>query len=108
MAQYQVTVDDEVLQHLFIRDDGLARLVEQVLNQILEAQVTEQLKAKPYERTKERQGYRNGHRDKPLVARIGRLVLEVPRVRSGSFSTEMFARYQRQAGRFCWRWSKWS
>lgn len=95
MAQYQVTVDDEVLQHLFIRDDGLARLVEQVLNQILEAQVTEQLKAKPYERTEERQGYRNGRRDKPLVARIGRLVLEVPRVRSGSFSTEMFARYQR-------------
>jgi len=95
MAHYQVTVDDEVLQQLFSRDDGLARLVEQVLNQILEAQVTEQLKAKPYERTDERQGYRNGHREKPLTTRIGRLVLEVPRVRSGEFSTEMFARYQR-------------
>lgn len=50
----------EVLQQLFSRDDGLARLVEQVLNQILEAQVTEQLKAKPYEGTEERQGYRYG------------------------------------------------
>ncbi|NSW84649.1 MAG: IS256 family transposase [Syntrophothermus sp.] len=95
MAHYQVTVDGEVLQQLFSRDDGLARLVEQVLNQILEAQVTEQLKAKPYERTEERQGYRNGHREKPIVTRIGRLVLEVPRVRSGEFSTEIFERYQR-------------
>lgn len=56
MAQYQVSVDDEVLQQLFSRDDGLARLVEQVLNQILEVQVTEQLKARPYERTDQRQG----------------------------------------------------
>lgn len=95
MAHYQVTVDGEVLQQLFSRNDGLARLVEQVLNQILEAQVTEQLKAKPYERTEERQGYRNGHRKRPLVTRIGQLVLEVPRVRSGEFSTEMFERYQR-------------
>lgn len=95
MAHYQVTVDGEVLQQLFLRDDGLARLMEQVLNQILKAQVTEQLKARPYERTEERQGYRNGHRDKPMVTRIGRLVLEVPRVRNGEFSTEMFERYQR-------------
>ncbi|RDV79507.1 transposase, partial [Ammonifex thiophilus] len=59
MAHYQVTVDGEVLQQLFSRDDGLARLVEQ------------ELKAKPYERTEERQAYRNGHREKPLVTRIG-------------------------------------
>lgn len=85
MARYQVTVDDELPQQLFCRDDGLARLVEQVLNQILEARVTEQLKARPYERTEQRQGYRNGHREKPLITRIGRLVLEVLRVRSGEF-----------------------
>jgi transposase-like protein len=95
MAHYQVTVDGEVLQQLFSQDDGLARLVEQVLNQILEAQVTEQLKAKPYERTEERQGYRNGYRERPIITRIGRLFLEVPRVRSGEFSMEMFERYQR-------------
>lgn len=95
MAHYPVTVDAEVLQRLFSRDDGLARLVEQVFNQILEAQVTEQFKARPYERTEQRQGYRNGHRKKPLVTRIGRLVLEVPRVRSGEFSSERFEGYQR-------------
>jgi transposase-like protein len=51
MAHYQVTVDKDILQGLFVRDDGLARLMEQVVNQVLEAQAAEQLRAKPYERT---------------------------------------------------------
>ena len=42
--------------------DGLARLVEAVLNQILEAQVTEAWGAERFERTEERAGYRNGMR----------------------------------------------
>ncbi len=95
MAHYQVTVDCDLLQGLFIRDDGLARLVENIVNQILDAQATEQLRAKPYERTEERQGYRNGYRDKLLKSRVGELTLMVPRLRSGHFSTELFERYQR-------------
>jgi transposase-like protein len=95
MAHYQVTVDRDLLQGLFVRDDGLARLVEDIVNQILDAQAAEQLRAKPYERTEERQGYRNGYRDKVLKSRVGELGLMVPRLRSGHFSTELFARYQR-------------
>src|SRR5690606_1986103 len=95
MAQFQVTVDEDVMRGLFQRDDGLARLVEAVVEQILEAQVTEQLQAKRYERTEDRQGYRNGYRCKELKTRIGTLQLRVPRVRNGAFSTELFARYQR-------------
>ncbi|MBX5437132.1 MAG: IS256 family transposase [Alicyclobacillaceae bacterium] len=95
MAQYQITVDDQILKGLFQQDGGVAKLVEQVLNQILQAQVTEQLKAAPYERTEARQGYRNGTLPHTLTTRVGRLVLRVPRVRNGQFSTELFARYQR-------------
>lgn len=96
MAQYQVTVDSDLLHQLFFRqDEAMARLLEQVLNQVLEAQVTEQLKAAPYERTEERQGYRNGHRPRTLTTRVGRIVLAVPRTRDGSFSTDLFFRYQR-------------
>lgn len=96
MAQYQVTVDSDLLHQLFFRqDEGMARLLEQVLNQVLEAQVTEQLKAAPYERTEGRQGYRNGHRPRTLTTRVGRTVLAVPRTRDGSFSTDLFCRYQR-------------
>ncbi|SIT14541.1 hypothetical protein SAMN05421799_1197, partial [Alicyclobacillus vulcanalis] len=47
MAQYQITVDDAILEGFFERDGGVAKLVESVVNQILQAQVQEQLKAAP-------------------------------------------------------------
>lgn len=96
MTQYQLTLDPTVLQRLFTSGDGqLAHLLEAVLNQVLEAQVTEQLQAERYERTDERQGYRNGYKPRQLTTRVGRLTLRVPQARDGSFSPELFARYQR-------------
>ncbi|MCI0183416.1 hypothetical protein MM817_01693 [Acidibacillus sp. S0AB] len=70
-------------------------MLEQVVNQVLQAQATEQIQAQPYERADERQGYRNGTRPHPLTTRVGTLTLHVPRLRNGTFSTELFARYQR-------------
>ena len=95
MAQYQITVDDDLLHGLFHGDSGVAKLMEQILNQILQVQATEQLQAAPYERTDEQQGYRNGDRPHTLTTRVGRLTLRVPRLRYGQFSTELFSRYQR-------------
>lgn len=98
MAQYQITVNQELLHQLFLgnnKDSGLSALLESVLNQILQAQATEQLQAEPYERTDERKGYRNGTRPHQLTTRVGTITLRVPRFRDGQFSTEMFARYQR-------------
>ncbi|MEX1386055.1 hypothetical protein AB1399_07935 [Hydrogenibacillus schlegelii] len=59
MAQYQINVDDEILEGLFQLDGGVGMLVVSVVNQIIQAQVQVLLNAAPYERTKERQGYRN-------------------------------------------------
>ncbi|MDD5329421.1 MAG: transposase, partial [Sulfuricella sp.] len=59
MAGYDVSVGKELLPGLSSGQDGLAKLVEAVLNQILEAQVTEALGAQRHERTDERSGYRN-------------------------------------------------
>src|SRR5260221_625576 len=95
MTQYQVTLDPQVVQQLFRGESQLGQLLEAVLNQVLEAQVAEQLQAAPYERTEERQGYRNGYKPRRLTTRVGRLVLRVPQVRAGGFSSELFARYQR-------------
>src|SRR5260370_30715988 len=95
MPDYQITIDGATVQGLFQGDTGLAKLLEQVLNQVLEAQVSEQLGAERYERTEERQGYRNGVRPRQLTTRVGRLTLRVPQVREGQFSPELFARYQR-------------
>jgi transposase-like protein len=95
MTHYQLTVDSEMVQRLFAGNDQLARLLEQVLNQVLDAQAAEHLQAGPYERTEERRGYRNGYKPRQLSTRVGTLMLRVPQVRDGSFSPELFARYQR-------------
>jgi putative transposase len=95
MTQYQLTLDSESVQRLLTGDGQLGRLLEAVLNQVLNAQVTEQLQVAPYERSEQRQGYRNGYKPRQLTTRVGALTLLVPQVRDGQFSTELFARYQR-------------
>jgi hypothetical protein len=60
MTHYQVTLNGETLQRLFSGDSQLAQFLESILNQVLEAQVGEQLQAERYQRTEQRQGYRNG------------------------------------------------
>ena len=57
--------------------------------------MTAHLGAAPYERTEGRTGYRNGHKPRTLKTRVGTLKLRVPQDRDGTFSTELFARYQR-------------
>ena len=100
MAGYDVSVGRELLPGLLNGPDGLARLVESVLNQILEAQVSEALGADRHERSEERQGYRNGYRARTLYTRVGPVTLQVPQTRSGEFSTEIFNRYQRSEQAF--------
>lgn len=95
MAQYQIALDDQLLKDLFVRDKGVAVLLEKILDQVLHAQATEQVQAQPYERTIKRRGYRNGARPRLLTSRVGTLTLHVPRLRNGEFSTELFRRYQR-------------
>ena len=38
---------------------------------------------------------RNGYREREMVTRVGPITLDVPLVRNGTFSSELFARYQR-------------
>lgn len=100
MAGYDVSVGKDLLPGLLSGQDGLAKLVEAVLNQILEAQVTESLGADRHERSEERQGYRNGYRLRTLFTRVGPVTLQVPQTRDGSFSTDIFRRYQRSEQAF--------
>ena len=75
--------------------DFLRPLVEAVLQELLEAEMTEVLGAAEGERTPARLGYRGGYYGRGLVTRVGKLELRVPRDRQGRFSTELFERYQR-------------
>jgi putative transposase len=95
MADFEVTLSGSKLKDLLTRDDGLQGLVEDVLNQVLEAQMTEYVGAGRHERSESRRAYRNGNRMRRLYSRVGRLSLRVPQSRDGGFSTEIFQRYQR-------------
>jgi transposase-like protein len=100
MAAYEVSVGADLLPGLLGSQDGLAKLVETVLNQVLQAQVSESLGAQRHERSEERAGYRNGTRARTLYTRVGPVTLLVPQTRDGGFSTEIFARYQRSEQAF--------
>lgn len=95
MATLEITIDDEKIQDLLQSDRGMATLLEPILNQLLQAEMTEHLQAAPGERTNARRGYRNGSYRRQLTTRVGTIELEVPRDREGRFQTELFQRYQR-------------
>lgn len=74
----------------FLRD-----LVQGAVQAILEAEMEAHLGAGRYERVAGRTGYRNGAKPRTLHTRVGTLELRVPQDREGTFSTEVFGRYQR-------------
>jgi transposase-like protein len=76
-------------------EDFLRGLVERVVQQVLEAEMTSFLGAGTYERNGERRGWRNGYKPRTLKSRVGGRELMVPKDRDGEFQTEMFERYQR-------------
>jgi transposase-like protein len=75
--------------------DFLRPLIQEVLQQILEAEMDEAVGAAKSERTASRVGYRSGYYGRTLVTRVGKLELRVPQDRQGRFRTEIFERYQR-------------
>ena len=96
MAYRQRTGISVATQSILTDDpDFLRVLVERVVQAVLDAEMTAHLHAEPYERSAERRGYRNGYKPRQLHTRVGTLSLQVPQDRDGTFSTQLFARYQR-------------
>jgi len=99
MARKQDTPSREewkaALVELVKEGDYLRTVVEEVMQQVLEAEMDEALGAEKGERTPNRQGYRSGHYPRTLITRVGKLELRVPQDRQGRFRTEVFERYQR-------------
>jgi transposase-like protein len=97
MAHLNITLDEQTLKELMLgdRDEAVSKLLEAVFNAVLSAEATEQLGAESYERTDGRVTYRNGYRSRQLTTRVGSLTLHVPKFREGTFSTQLFSRYER-------------
>ncbi len=75
--------------------DFLREIVERTVQTLLEEEMSAHLGAERYERSGERRGERNGSKPRTLTTRVGTLELLVPQDRDGTFSTELFSRYQR-------------
>jgi transposase-like protein len=98
MAQLNITLNqEEILQLLSTdRNTSFAKLLQDSLNSVLQAESAAQLHAEPYERTEERTGCRNGFRDRELTTRLGTITLHVPKHRDGEpFRTMIFDNYTR-------------
>ena len=76
----------EVLRKAGVDDADFLREGVRVLAQaLMELELAEHVGAERHERSLERTGYRNGHRERVWDTRVGTLELQVPRVRDGSF-----------------------
>ena len=96
MAEDHRRLAEEVAQGVLLDDPSfLKEIVQRVLQELLEAEMTEHVGAAPYERTENRKGHRNGHKPRTLRTRVGTLNLLGPQDREGTFSTRLFSRYQR-------------
>ncbi len=96
MAERNGTERMGLAQAVLLDDpDFLRGIVERTVQTILDAEMTAHLGAGRYERGEGRTGYRNGYKPRTLTTRVGPLELRVPQDRDGTFSTEVFARYQR-------------
>jgi putative transposase len=102
MTEDHRRTDAQMVQEVLLDDTGfLAEVVQRVLQELLEVEMTEHVGAAPYERAAGRKGHRNGHKPRALRTRVGTLNLLVPQDREGTFSTRLFARYQRNEKALC-------
>lgn len=77
----------EELGKLLREADGdlLRKSVEQFYNLLMELEVESKVGASKYERNEDRLTYRNGSRQRPLDTTVGRIQLEIPKTRTGSY-----------------------
>jgi transposase-like protein len=79
--------------------DFLRTAVKTMAEALMELEVAAKLGADPHERTPERLGYRNGHRQRDWDTRAGSIELAIPRVRRGSYFPDWLLEPRRRAER---------
>ena len=91
-----LNVTKQELLRLLSEEDAIKKLMQTLLQEVLEAEMDQAVQASKSERIAGRLGYRSGHYPRTLVRRVGKLDLRVPQDRKSRFSTELFERYQRR------------
>lgn len=76
---------DKLIETATAAEDPLRAMAEMIADFVMEAEVSQKIGAEPHERSEERTGYRNGHRERRWDTRLGTLSLKVPKVREGGY-----------------------
>lgn len=80
------TLPKEYLEQLTEQGlEGLPTLIQTLVNQAMQIERENYLRAKPYERTNERKGHANGYKPKTVRTRVGEVTFSIPQVREGGF-----------------------
>ena len=83
------TLTKEYLEQLTEQGlEGLPELVRTLVNEAMQIERENYLRAKPYERSDTRSGHANGYKPKTVKTRIGEVTFDIPQVREGGFYPE--------------------
>jgi putative transposase len=80
-------------------EDGFRALLQAVVQEVLEAEMTGALQPRRASGRRAGLGLRSGYYDRKLATRFGVLKIRVPHDRARRFSTELFERYRRSETR---------
>ena len=90
------SVTSEVVQVLAEHGfDGMAQMMELLINECMKIERQEALGVGPYQRGEARRGQANGFKPKRLKTRVGPLQLSVPQVRNAKFYPRVLERGSR-------------
>jgi putative transposase len=82
--QDESSILEDVVKVLSLKEPGgLRNTIQVLLNAAMKVEQEEVLKADHYERSAEREAYRNGYKDKTVSTRLGKITVHVPQVRGG-------------------------
>jgi len=70
--------------------------VEETINNLLDEEAAELLRAGRHERTEEREGYRAGHYDRKMTTTSGEIKVKMPKLKGVAFETAIIERYRRR------------
>src|SRR5690625_1688549 len=98
MTQINFTLDFKKLKEELVQS-SLNEVVKSamilILNEYMEKERDNYMENQSYDRDPNRHDFRNGYYERDFTLNIGKIKLEIPRTRSGKFSTEVFEKYKR-------------
>lgn len=93
MAKKEIDLS-EILSNLK-PEETMKTILQYSINEMIKRELSSKINAESYERNGERSNYRNGSRLRELKTSLGKIEIEIPKLRQGSFFPSILEKYQR-------------